>query len=71
MFAWLGIIPDETLTAYFIPYRSRDYETLRSPGGPYAFAVGLWRRYLPKYGRRWLSPLEATWRAGCAKSGVQ
>jgi hypothetical protein len=46
MFAWLGLIPDETLTAYFIPFRSRDYEALRSPGESYAFAVGLWRKIL-------------------------
>src|ERR1700694_147622 len=30
MFEWLGLVPDQPLTAYFIPFRSRDYETLPS-----------------------------------------
>jgi hypothetical protein len=47
LFAWLGLIPEETLTAYFIPFRSRDYKTLPSRSESMAFSVGLWRKILP------------------------
>ncbi len=47
LFAWLGLVPDETLTAYFIPFRSLDYKTLPLRSESIAFSVGLWRKILP------------------------
>ena len=46
MFEWLGLVPDQPLTAYFIPFRSRDYETLPSRSESFAFAVRLWGKIL-------------------------
>jgi hypothetical protein len=47
LFAWLGLKPDETLTAYFIPFRSPDYKTLPLRSESMAFSVELWRKILP------------------------
>jgi hypothetical protein len=44
MFGWLGLDVDETLSAYFIPFRSPRYELLPRRREAWNFAVDLWRR---------------------------
>jgi hypothetical protein len=43
MFSWLRLDPDRTLSAYFIPFRSPDYRSLRERDASWQFAVRLWR----------------------------
>jgi len=44
MFAWLGLDPNATLSAYFIPFRSPSYSELVAPEESFEFGVTLWRR---------------------------
>ncbi len=44
MFDWLGRDPNETLSAYFVPFRSPSLKTLTRSRESFAFAVELWRR---------------------------
>ena len=46
LFAFLGEDPDETLSAYFIPFRSPSLRELTTPRESRAFAKRLWRRLL-------------------------
>jgi hypothetical protein len=46
MFAWLGLDPNATLSAYFIPFRSPSYSKLVAPEESFAFGVTLWRKIL-------------------------
>lgn len=48
MFQWLNCEPDNTLSAYFIPFRSPSYEELVAPYESHAFAVQLWRGIFAK-----------------------
>ena len=43
MFEWLGRDPNTTLSAYFIPFRSRSLNELVAPNTAWPFAVSLWR----------------------------
>jgi hypothetical protein len=46
LFAWLGRDPDDSLSAYFIPFRSPSYEALPARQASWTFAVRLWRDIL-------------------------
>jgi hypothetical protein len=47
LLACLGVAPEETLAAYFVPFRAQDQKALTAASASHAFAVQLWGRLLP------------------------